>query len=47
MLAKATLVVEDEFQSAHHGEAIVGESPAFKDVLRQVEIVAPTEPSSP
>jgi formate hydrogenlyase transcriptional activator len=43
MLAEATLVVEDEFQRESHGEAIVGESPAFKDVLRHVEIVAPTD----
>jgi formate hydrogenlyase transcriptional activator len=43
MLAEATPVVEDEFQRAHHGEAIIGESPAFKEVLRQVEIVAPTD----
>ena len=43
MLAEATLVVEDEFQRAHHGEAIIGESPALKEVLRQVEIVAPTD----
>jgi formate hydrogenlyase transcriptional activator len=43
MLAEATLVVEDEIQREHHGEAIVGESPAFKEVLRQVEIVAPTD----
>src|SRR5918996_516980 len=43
MLAEATLVVEDEFQSEHQGQAIVGESPAFKDVWRQVDIVAPTD----
>jgi formate hydrogenlyase transcriptional activator len=43
MLAEAKLLVEDGFQRTHHGEAIIGESPALKAVLRQVEIVAPTD----
>jgi hypothetical protein len=44
MLADANLLVEDRFQRAHRGEEIIGESPALKDVLRQVEIVAPPTP---
>jgi formate hydrogenlyase transcriptional activator len=43
MFAEATLVVEDGFHIKHHGEAIIGASPALKEVLRQVEIVAPTD----
>jgi formate hydrogenlyase transcriptional activator len=43
MLADANLLVEDRFQRVHHGEEIIGESPALKEVLRQVEIVAPTD----
>jgi formate hydrogenlyase transcriptional activator len=43
MLADANLVIEDRFQRAHRGEEIIGESPALKEVLRQVEIVAPTD----
>ena len=42
MLAEANLCVENRFQSAHHGDEIIGESPALKEVLRQVEIVAST-----
>ena len=42
MLAKANLCVENRFQKAHHGDEIIGESPALKEVLRQVEVVAPT-----
>jgi len=42
MLAGANHVVEDGFRRAHHVEEIIGESPAFKEVLRQMEIVAPT-----
>jgi hypothetical protein len=42
MLAEAKLIVDDGFRRAHHGEAIIGESPALKEALRQVEIVAPT-----
>ena len=43
MFADANLLVEDRFHRAHHGEKIIGESPALKEVLRQVEIVAPTD----
>src|SRR6266403_3194543 len=43
MLADANLLVEERFQRAHRGEEIIGESPALKEVLRQVEIVAPTD----
>jgi formate hydrogenlyase transcriptional activator len=43
MFADANLLVEDRFQRAHRGDEIIGESPALKDVLRQVEIVAPTD----
>jgi formate hydrogenlyase transcriptional activator len=43
MYAEAPLLIEDEFQRESHGEAIIGESPAFKEVLRHVEIVAPTD----
>jgi formate hydrogenlyase transcriptional activator len=42
MLAEANLCVENRFQRAHHGDEIIGESPALKEVLRQVEVVAPT-----
>ncbi len=42
MSAGANHVVEDGFRRAHHVEEIIGESPAFKEVLRQMEIVAPT-----
>jgi formate hydrogenlyase transcriptional activator len=42
MLAELKLLSEDGFRSAHQGEEIIGESPALKEVLRQVEIVAPT-----
>jgi formate hydrogenlyase transcriptional activator len=43
MLAEAKLIGEDGLRRAHHGEVILGESSALKDVLRQVEIVAPTK----
>jgi formate hydrogenlyase transcriptional activator len=43
MFADANLLVEDRFQRAHRGEEIIGESPALKELLRQVEIVAPTD----
>ena len=43
MFADANLLVEERFQRAHRGEAIIGESPALKEVLRQVEVVAPTD----
>ena len=43
MFADANLLVEDRFHRVHHGEEIIGESPALKEMLRQVEIVAPTD----
>jgi formate hydrogenlyase transcriptional activator len=43
MLAGANHVVEDGFRRAHHDDEIIGASPAFKEVLRQVEVVAPTD----
>jgi formate hydrogenlyase transcriptional activator len=43
MLADAHLLVEDGFYTAHPGDEIIGESPALKEVLRQVEVVAPTD----
>src|SRR5688572_24295236 len=43
MLAETTRFVEDRFQRAHHREAIIGASPALKEALRQVEVVAPTD----
>jgi formate hydrogenlyase transcriptional activator len=43
MLAEANLCVENRFQRAHHGDEIIGESPALKEVLRQVEVVALTD----
>jgi formate hydrogenlyase transcriptional activator len=43
MFAEATRVAEDGFHIEHHGEEIVGASPALKAVLRLVEVVAPTE----
>jgi formate hydrogenlyase transcriptional activator len=43
MLANANLLVEERFQRVPYGEAIIGESPALKEVLRQVEVVAPTD----
>jgi hypothetical protein len=48
MFAAATRVIEDRIHIEHHGEELIGASPAFKEVLRQVEVVAPrqTRPSS-
>jgi formate hydrogenlyase transcriptional activator len=43
MLAEATRFVEEGSRRAHHGEEIIGASPALKEVLRQVEVVAPTD----
>jgi formate hydrogenlyase transcriptional activator len=43
MLAEATLFVEDGSRRENNGEEIIGESPALKEVLRQVEVVAPTD----
>ncbi len=43
MFADANLLLEDRVQRVHHGDEIIGESPALKEVLRQAEIVAPTD----
>jgi formate hydrogenlyase transcriptional activator len=43
MLANAKLLFEERFQRGPRGEEIIGESPALMEVLRQVEIVAPTD----
>jgi formate hydrogenlyase transcriptional activator len=43
MFAEATRVIDDGIRIEHHGEEIIGASPAFKEVLRQVEVVAPTD----
>jgi formate hydrogenlyase transcriptional activator len=37
------LYLEDEIRTEHNFEEIVGQSPALKQVLKQVEIVAPTD----
>jgi formate hydrogenlyase transcriptional activator len=37
------LYLEDEIRTEHNFEEIVGQSPALKQVLQQVEIVAPTD----
>src|SRR5581483_1526886 len=42
-LAKEKLYLEDEIRTEHNFEEIVGDSPALKKVLKQVEIVAPTD----
>jgi formate hydrogenlyase transcriptional activator len=42
MFAEATCVVDDRIHTEHHGTEIIGASPAFKEVVRQVEVVAPT-----
>jgi formate hydrogenlyase transcriptional activator len=42
MLAEANRCVENRFPRAHPGAEIIGASAALKEVLRQVEVVAPT-----
>jgi formate hydrogenlyase transcriptional activator len=42
-LAKEKLYLEDEIRTEHNFEEIIGDSPVLKDVLKQVEIVAPTD----
>ncbi len=42
-LEKEKLYLEDEIRTEYNFEEIIGESPALKAVLRQVETVAPTE----
>ena len=42
-LASEKLYLEEEIQSEYNFEEIVGSSPALKQVLRQIETVAPTD----
>ncbi|MBI3356765.1 MAG: sigma 54-interacting transcriptional regulator [Nitrospirae bacterium] len=42
-LAKEKVYLEDEIQIEYNFEEIIGDSPALKRVLKQVEIVAPTD----
>ncbi len=42
-LAKEKLYLEDEIRIEYNFEEIIGDSPALKRVLKQVEVVAPTD----
>ncbi|MGH7255749.1 MAG: sigma 54-interacting transcriptional regulator, partial [Nitrospirales bacterium] len=42
-LAKEKLYLEEEIRTEHNFEEIIGESAALKRVLKQIEIVAPTD----
>ncbi|WHZ16076.1 MAG: Formate hydrogenlyase transcriptional activator [Nitrospira sp.] len=42
-LNKEKLYLEGEIRTEHNFEEIIGESPALKQVLKQIEIVAPTD----
>jgi formate hydrogenlyase transcriptional activator len=42
-LAEEKLYLEDEIRTEHNFEEIIGEGPALKRVLKQVETVAPTD----
>jgi formate hydrogenlyase transcriptional activator len=42
-LAEEKLYLEEELRTEHNFEEIIGESPAFKRILKQVETVAPTD----
>ena len=42
-LAEEKIYLEDELRTEHSYDEIVGESPAWRNVLQQVEIVAPTD----
>jgi formate hydrogenlyase transcriptional activator len=42
-LAEETRYLQEEIRTAHHFDAILGESAALKGVLQQVEVVAPTD----
>lgn len=44
-LEKEKLYLEEEIRTDHNFEEIIGESPSLKRVLKQVEIVAPTDSS--
>jgi formate hydrogenlyase transcriptional activator len=43
MFAEAIRVVDESIHMEHHGAEIIGASPAFKEVVRQMEVVAPTD----
>jgi len=43
MSAEATLLMDDEVRRKPNDDEIIGERAAVKDVLREVEVVAPTE----
>jgi formate hydrogenlyase transcriptional activator len=42
-LAEEKVYLEDELRTEHSYDEIVGESPAWRNILQQVEIVAPTD----
>jgi formate hydrogenlyase transcriptional activator len=42
-LAKEKLYLEDEIRTEYNFEEIIGDSPALRQVLKQVEVVAPTD----
>lgn len=42
-LAQEKIYLEDEIRTEHNFEEIIGDSPALKQALKQVEIVAPTD----
>jgi formate hydrogenlyase transcriptional activator len=42
-LSEEKLYLQDEIRSEHNFEEIIGESPALKRILKQVETVAPTD----
>jgi formate hydrogenlyase transcriptional activator len=42
-LAQEKLYLEDEIRTEHNFEEIIGDSPALKNALKQVEIVSPTD----
>jgi formate hydrogenlyase transcriptional activator len=42
-LASEKLYLEDEIRTEHNFEELIGASPAFKRILKQVETVAPTD----
>ena len=44
-LASEKLYLEDEIRTEHNFEELIGESPAFKRILKQVETVAATDSS--
>ncbi len=42
-LASEKLYLEDEIRTEHNFEELIGESPTFKRILKQIETVAPTD----